>query len=295
MRFQLVTLSVLLSLGACGDDDGAADAASDVGSSDAATTDAFTEGDAGGSDAGGSDSGVVDVGVDAPPTDAAADAGAVECDYRSVDGVVVIEAEDLPLTGDWEIASDEDGAVGSYIQWTGAPSFGDPSNGVMQMQVQLTEPGRYRLQWRTRIGRGSDATEHNDTWVRFPDVDGFLGAKGPVDDERRVYPRPLCDDAAFVSATEAMSNVASVDCPEGPQRDGWFKVYSSGARDWMWSTFTNDRDGFGIFVEVDEPGVYLFEMAARSDYSLIDQIILHHEDVSSDDARGRAGTTTECP
>ena len=294
MRFAHVTLSLVLSLAACGDDD-MADAA-DVGSADAPGNRDASNDDAGDLDGAVDDAGVEDAGVeDAAVPDSGTDAGAIVCDYRSVDGVVVIEAEDLALTGDWEIASDADGAVGAYIVWTGASSSGNPNNGVIQTQVQLTEAGRYRLQWRTRIGQGDDATEHNDTWVRFPDVDAFFGGKGPLDDERRVYPRPLCDDEAFIAATEALPNIASAACPVGPQRDGWFKVYSSDARDWRWSTFTNDRDAFDIYVEVDAPGVYLFEMAARSDYSLIDQIILHHEDVSSDDARERAGATTECP
>lgn len=302
MRFQRILLSSLFALStvACGDDDGVADAALADAAMDAPIDTTLTDAppllDA------GADAALVDVavadagGADVPEVDAGSDAGpVVECDYQTVDGVLVIEAEDLPLTGDWQVASDEAGAVGEYIVWTGDSFFNDPSNGVMQMQVNLTEPGRYRFQWRTRIGRGSDVTEHNDTWVRFPDADAFFGAKGPTDNERRVYPRPLCQDDAFTSMIEAMPDVVSAACPVGAQRDGWFKVASSGARDWMWSSFTNDGEGFDVYIEVSEPGVYLFEMAARSDYSLIDQIILYHEDVTSADAQARAGTTTECP
>lgn len=241
--------------------------------------------DAGRTDAGRTDAGT-DAGADAGPGDAGPpDAGPepLDCDYRTVDGRVVIEAENLPLTEMWRVASAASGFSGTgYIEWTGPSHNNDPTHGNMAIDVHFDAPGRYRLQAHQRVGRGTDPTEHNDIWVRVADTPGFYGRRGSMDEEQRVYPRPRCEDGAFTASVIAMPGVTEADCPNGSSRDGWFKVYSSSALDWRWIANTSDRDGHAVVLELDAPGTVTFELAARADYSQLDRIVLH--EISQTDA-----------
>jgi hypothetical protein len=249
------------------------------GAVDAASSDAPVERDAtvgadatADADAHGADASVAPDG--APP-----DAGPQACDYRfGSDGVLRIEAEDLPLVEDWAVQSDVAGFSGrGYIAWTGSSSNNRPGNGYMAVRLRVPNAGRYRLQWRNRIGRGTNTTEHNDTWVRFPDAADYYGKRGPTDDESRRYPRPICEDDAFMATVR--ERVAAAECARGSTRDGWMKVYSSGARDWRWSTRTSDSDAHDIYAAFDAAGVYTLELSARADFHFIDRIVLHEETV----------------
>jgi hypothetical protein len=201
-----------------------------------------------------------------------------ECDYEVVDGMIVIEAENLPIHENWEVQDTHSGFYADgYIAWNGGSHFNDPTHGVMQVTVHVADPGRYRLRWRNRIGMGADATEHNDTWVRFPDAADFHGLQMSGSGELRRYPRPRCEDADAMAAIEALPQVEAVACVQGSSTDDWLKVYSSGATDWSWSCRTNDHDPFDVMVEFDAPGDYTFMMAARSDWHLIDRIVIHEE------------------
>ncbi|MFK7987708.1 MAG: hypothetical protein AB8I08_16950 [Sandaracinaceae bacterium] len=273
-------LGVLLALSGC-DDSGGEDAGADA----AAMLDAGGTEDSGPTpDAGPTpDSGPT---PDAGPDDAGPDdAGPmpIECDYRTVDGRVVIEAENLPLNEMWEVRSSASGFSGAgYIEWTGSSHNNDPTHGNMAIDVHFDAAGRYRLQAHQRVGMGSNPTEHNDIFVRVADADGFYGRRGDMTDEQRVYPRPQCDDTAFTGPILAMPNVMEVDCPNGTSRDGWFKVYSSGALDWRWIANTSDNDGHAVIIEVDGPSTVTFEIAARADFSQLDRIVLH--EISQEDS-----------
>jgi hypothetical protein len=208
----------------------------------------------------------------------------------------VIEAETLPLVEDWAIRSDDAGFTGSgYIRWEGRSRNNDPTHGVMEVAIEITEPGRYRLQWHNRIGMGDDPTEHNDTWVKFPSSAAYYGVKNNSDPEERRYPKPLCEDAAAMAAIAAAPEVAEAVCPEGSTRDGWLKVYSSGARDWRWSTNTSDNDASRVLVEFDAPGVYTLSLAARGDFHQIDRIVLHDDTLADADVRDLTLPETACP
>ena len=215
------------------------------------------------------------------------------CDFRAVDDVVVIEGEDLPGGGDWRTGSDGEATGGGYLRWEGAQSLGSAANGTMAVDVQIDTPGLYRLQVRARVGMGSDSTEHNDTWMRWADADAYYGSVGTPED--RVYPRPLCQDTSLMSSIEAMPSVTQASCPEGTSTDGYFKIYCSGALAWRWSAFTSDSDAHPVFARFDAPGVYRFELAARSSYHQIDRIVWHHVDVPVSEAQdlGRASGACE--
>ena len=79
-------------------------------------------------------------------------------------------------------------------------------------------------------------------------------------------------------------NTAENDCsgsaPEGAGGGGWFKIYSSGANNWSWSTNTSDNDAHQIYARFDDPGVYNILVSARSSSHAIDRMVLYHSDYS---------------
>lgn len=287
MRCVGVALLLALAL-ACGDDDGS------LSDTMASEDGSVPERDLGGEDPpdlGGEDP--PDLGGEDPP-DLGEPMPTANCfDFEG--GILVFEAESLPLNEDWAIGTSEGGFSGSgYIEWTGASHNNDPTHGVIDVTIRVPEAGRYQLTWLTQIGRGDNTTEHNDTWVRFPDADDFYGLKGDPGAEIRRYPKPICDDTDAMNALMAMADIDTADCVRGSSRDGWLKVYSSGANDWRWSARTSDSDASIVTMEFDAPGDYTMQLAARADFSLIDRVVIYREGTSSGDREDLALPETRC-
>lgn len=280
-----VVATVAVSLGGC-DSEGDADAGP--------RTDAARAPDASAAPADGG--APADAGEATDDAGALTDAGELPaCDFRAVDGIVVIEAESLPFTEDWSLGSDGEASGGEYIEWTGSSHNNDTSFGRFAVSILVEEAGLYQLQVRNRVGRGEDPTEHNDTWMRFPDAAAFYGIQGSPDAEDRVYPRPQCEDPDFLAGVEAMPNVTEASCPNGTSRDGYFKVYSSGALDWKWSARTSDNDAHDVVVRFDEPGLYTYQLAARGDFHRLDRIVLHRIELERSTVRDLSLAETSCP
>ena len=288
------------------DTDGASDGSGDTGqttatnatnASNASTMSGPGDSTGGGESTGGSsmdgtsDTGAVDetgsTGADDESTGAAS-----SCDFQTVDGILVMEAESLPIGEDWMIGTEVKGFYGpGYIDWMGEDHPEDVSNGVVEVTIGIAEAGRYRLQWRNQVG---STTDNNDSWVKFADATGFYGVQPDGDNERRVYPVPECQDKMAMAEVEALPEVSSVSCVEGQSLDGWLKVYSVGADEWTWSTRTNDFDGFDVVAEFDAPGDYTFSFAARSSRHLIDRLVIHRYDLENDVVRDESLAETPC-
>ena len=214
------------------------------------------------------------------------------CDMETRSGVAMIEAESLKLTGDWSVRTNRMGYSGSgFIGWSNARRNDDPKVDQIKLAVRVTLAGRYRFDWLNRIGMGTNGTEHNDTWFAAPSAADAYGARIRKSEETRRYPKPACDDAARMARARMKPGVTEAKCANGSSRDGFMKVYSSGATDWKWSTRTSDNDAHDIYVEFDKPGVYEIVLSPRSTEHLIDRIVLHLESVPSDQARAMAGET----
>ncbi len=288
-RWTWGTAFAVLVLAACGGDDDVTGAGTTTSSSGGTTSNTTSAGGTGGAatttSTGGNRGGGGDAG-----------SASVACDYQVESGVMVIEAEDLPLAADWQTATTEAGFTGSgYIVWTGNSQNNNPGQGTISIDVYVPVAGRYRWRWRNRIGMGTNTTEHNDTWLRWPDlaVTGYYGMKNPGNESRR-YPKPTCDDGNLMQMIEQDATVASAGCPNGSTSDGWMKIYSSGASDWSWSTRTSDNDAHNIFIEVAQPGVVTFEISARADFHLIDRIVLSEESVADNVAEDTGAMPTPC-
>ena len=181
-----------------------------------------------------------------------------ECEgFSEVNGLVIIEAENIPLgSTQWDIQNIfDDASQEEYIRWTGNDNFGTPGNGLIETSITINTPGTYRFRWRNRIGEGSNTTEYNDSWLRFPDADNFFGMRnnGSI-----VFPH----------------GSGQTPTPNGAGADGWFKVFLSGSALWTWSTNTSDNDSHNIFVTFDNPGIYTMQISGRSSGHNIDRIVL---------------------
>jgi len=206
----------------------------------------------------------------------------------------ILEAEDLLAdgpVGSWELGT---GGGHTYIWWTGSQSTGSPGPGQLQFQIDVATPGRYVLDAHVQVGMGTNSTEHNDTWFKFPDAADSYGMKLANSLETRRYPKPECEDSAFIDSILALPQVSQAQCAAGGTAQGFFKVYCSGALNWKWSAFTNDNDAFPVHVEFPTAGVYTVQLAPRSSHHRIDRIVLRHEDVPAADARDLGLAASPC-
>ncbi|NND15342.1 MAG: T9SS type A sorting domain-containing protein [Eudoraea sp.] len=179
--------------------------------------------------------------------------------FEEKNGIVIIEGESLSTNSSWRKESSKSGYTGTgYLIWRGTQYFGAPGNGLIQTTVRINNPGKYRFAWRNSIGiiaPSNPSTEHNDSWLKFPNASKFYGEKS---NGSRVYPG---GSGQFPTA-------------EGNTSGGWFKVYVNNLN-WTWDTYTSDFDGHFIYAEFNSPGVYTIQISARSSGHIIDRMILH--------------------
>ncbi len=183
--------------------------------------------------------------------------------FTEKDGVLMIEMESIPMVEDWEVRTDVPGYSGDgYITWTGEEYFNDSSHGRMEYQIRINNPGTYMLKWYTMVGKGTENSEHNDTWLKIEDAGKFYGKnkEGNI-----VRPHGVCTD----------------DCPEGSGHDGYFKVYYAFHDSWGWHAYTSDHAGHDIFVEFETPGIYTIQIAARSSWHYIDRMVWFNVDMTT--------------
>ncbi|MEM8862428.1 MAG: putative collagen-binding domain-containing protein, partial [Chloroflexota bacterium] len=209
------------------------------------------------------------------PTSQASGMSCNDADYADDNGLIVIEMESGQITGDWDFGTSRSDYTGSgYYQWGGSNQYNNPGSGLIEYKIRVETTGTYRFQWRSQIAVGSDSTEHNDSWLRFPDASEFYGLKG----NHIVYP----------------ADTGQSPTPNGASKDGWFKVYISQLGEWGWQARTSDHDAHDIYVGFDQPGVYTMQISGRSTGHAIDRIVLYHENVSSSDATSLENSETIC-
>lgn len=195
------------------------------------------------------------------------------------EGIVVIEMESADnLPGNWKDAQDDlsspninspgEASGNNFIVWEGGQSLGNTGNGLIVYPVRVNTPGTYRFEWRNQVGKGTNTTEHNDTWLKI-EADAFYGEKN--NGSSTVCPKGSDN-----------SNDCSGKSPNGSGENGFFKVYSSGANNWSWSTRTSDNDAHPIYARFDAPGVYNIIISARSNHHVIDRMVLAKTDYPGD-------------
>nr|WP_299339402.1 hypothetical protein [Allomuricauda sp.] len=193
--------------------------------------------------------------------------------FEESNGLISIEFENNNFPDGWTLRNDASDTSGDgYMQWDGSASMGNPGNGMVVFPIRITSTGTYRFLWHSSFREGNDGTEHNDSWLRFPDADDFFGRNN---DGSLVYPEG--------SGKEPN--------PNGASSDGWFKIYRSGDdNSFKWQASTSDHDAHNIFVTFSNEGTYLMEISARSTSHGIDRLLLFREDISQNDAIESADT-----
>ncbi|MGB5355695.1 MAG: hypothetical protein WBN11_03285 [Eudoraea sp.] len=173
------------------------------------------------------------------------------------DGLIVFEFENDSFKDQWAIENSLSDASGDgYVLWTGDQFLGSPGTGLVRYNLQIDNPGTYQFIWHSAVAIGNSGTDHNDTWLRFPDANDFYARK----EASIVYPK----------------GSGKSPNPEGGGADGWFKVYRSGNNlGFKWQASTYDNNAHEIFVNFDSPGIYTMEISARSSGHAIDKVMLY--------------------
>lgn len=194
--------------------------------------------------------------------------------FEEKNGIVVMEAETVSLKSSWKKKTNVGGFTGSsYITWDGQQYLSSPGNGTIEYTIKINNPGVYRFRWRSTYGIGDAGSEHNDTWVKFPDAFDFFGQKNT----KIKYPK---------GGTFKKSN----DVVNGASGNGWMKIYRSGNnKAFTWSTSTSDFEGLRVYVEFKSAGVYKMQFSARSKAHHIDRIVLYKESMWSNSQATNTG------
>lgn len=153
------------------------------------------------------------------------------------DGILIMEAESSAAQGDWGLERSVDGFSGNgYLRWNGSDSFAvsTAGRGAITYRFRIKRAGNYELLWRSRITRGNNRTEHNDSWARFPTGQNIRGEQG---------------------------------------LNGWTKVYMSTLNKWAWQSATVDNVGRRVR-QYFSAGEHTFQISGRSNGHAIDRIAL---------------------
>jgi len=167
--------------------------------------------------------------------------GANAATFLESDGKVVIEAESANPAGAWSRQSNISGAKGgAYLVWTGANLFGVNSagSGTLRYTFRVREAGNYELRWRSYIAEGNNATEANDSWVRFPTGQNINGQHA---------------------------------------LNGWTKAFQNQLNQWSWSAKTVDNVGRPIR-QFFSAGDHVIEISGRSRGHAIDRLVMFQYD-----------------
>lgn len=189
----------------------------------------------------------------------------IDARYFENKGLVVVEVESeyTPDQG-WTMRTDLPGYYGmAFLEWKGGDHFSKPGEGIMEYNLKIENPGVYHFYWRCKVGKGTDNTEHNDSWLRIPGAADFYAVHPEKGDT--VRPHGVCTD----------------DCPKGAGAEGWFKVFSSGTTGWTWTGRTSDHAGNQIMCHFDAPGIYKVQISGRSEHHLLDRFVMFNPDFTS--------------
>lgn len=193
------------------------------------------------------------------------------------EGVIRAEFENGDFGQGWLLNETDPQASGNgYMVWTKLDYFSAPSNDLTTFNIQISNPGTYHFLWKSAYTIGELGTEHNDTWLRFPDAADYYAQKPSG---VKVYPK----------------GVGKTPNPEGASHDGWFKVYRSGNdKGFKWQARTYDRDPHQIYATFDTPGKYTMEVSARSNGHGIDQFVLYLNSLDQSEATTANFSEVKC-
>ncbi len=178
--------------------------------------------------------------------------------FAEKDAFIKVEFENAVLPSEWQLKTTNNASGKGYGVWTGSQSLGKPGNGLIEFKLDIKTSGIYRFLWNSAVTEGNNGSDHNDSWLKFPNASDFYGEKNG----NKIYPK----------------DSGKTPNPKGASADGWFKIYRSGNDlDFKWQALTSDNDSHKIYVEFKKSGIYTMQVSARSTGHAIDQFILFQE------------------
>jgi hypothetical protein len=180
-------------------------------------------------------------------------------------GLLVIELESTDYPAGWHLETGSFALGNAYLVWQGGDKFSQPGNGLIEIPIQINNPGTYRFDWRTLITEGDNPTEANDSWLTI-NSNSFYGSK--ISTGNVVCPKG-----------KPVTNVCVGDDPEGASKGGWLKVYRSGGPvdDWKWNAGTNDNDKHSVYAQFNAEGNYVLKVSGRSNWHGVDRLTLYRQ------------------
>ncbi len=162
-------------------------------------------------------------------------------------GRLIVEVESATAYSDWHYSTDfPDYRGDGHFEWTGSGTTGlrSAGRGALVYHFTINTPGNYEFRWRSRIGEGTNGTESNDSWVRFPTGSNVTGEQ------------PL---------------------------NGWTKGFMNELNAWSWRTVTVDHVG-NLIRQHFTAGEHTLEIAGRSRGHVLDRFVLFkYDDVRFND------------
>jgi len=167
--------------------------------------------------------------------------------------LLVFEAESAGLTGDWTFRTSFGGFTGNgYITWR----HGDTNEAIDRSQsdvityiVKIPEAGTYRMMMRATSPDPGDL--YNDIFFRVLGEGIYAEA---------VDPSPGDGETDYVNMGQ-----------------DWFKVYNNSTEQWRWQASHVDNDAHEVFLVVDQPGEFAFQISGRSNQFRIDRFVFYDE------------------
>lgn len=102
--------------------------------------------------------------------------------------LILIEAEDFPLRGQWKKVKSDEASGGAYIQYTGSNKYkAVDGKQTIELSLNIETPGTYTVKWLMRQPFDVEGDKSNDVWINFPDA--VQKAKGIVTGFHKFYGR----------------------------------------------------------------------------------------------------------
>ncbi|MDO6736896.1 hypothetical protein [Wenyingzhuangia sp. 2_MG-2023] len=93
-----------------------------------------------------------------------------ECHIIEKDGLLIIEAENFNLKGNWRTIEDDKASGGKYIEYYGANSYNTPNLAhEISVSFKIDKASNYLVRWYMRQPDESEGDLANDVWIYFPE------------------------------------------------------------------------------------------------------------------------------
>ena len=186
-------------------------------------------------------------------------------------GLLMVEAESEQISSGW-VRKNEGSTTFYEATENNFNSINILTN--LDYSIKISTPGIYRVIWRSKINVGTNATEHNDNWLKLPNSNDvtFFAYKGAPSNEAALQSAINNKKVIYPRGSGLSPN------PAGGGADGFFKIYMNSLSGWQWRTVTSDNNPHDVYVKFDKAGTYTLQLSSRSAGHAVDRIALYKLD-----------------